>query len=289
MTVGTAGNDKWTIINPGSYLLDGLGGLDTVSLGTSTRAAYTIVQGADGAIEIDAISSASAPLHITLYNIERLELDSGRDVIDLTTFFGPPTSTGDAGNNRFEAPASSRNFDGQGGIDTVVLSQARAAYALNTAATPDVLSAAGGSVRYELSSIERLQFSDGKLALDLDAAAGQVAKLIGAVFGATAVQNRDFVAIGLQLADGGMSYEALAQTALEARLGAGTSPEAVVTLLYTNVVGAAPSAAELAFYTGLLAAGSFTPATLTVLAADTDLNQVQINLVGLAQTGLAYS
>lgn len=289
MTTGTAGNDRWTIINPGSYLLDGLGGVDTVSLGTSSRAAYTITQGGDGAIEIDAVSGASAPLHITLYNVERLELDSGRDVIDLTSFFGPPTRTGDAGNNSFNAPATSQNFDGLAGIDTVVLAQPRAAYALNTAATPDLLSTAGGSVQYALSSIERLRFTDSQLALDLDGHAGQVAKLIGAVFGAAAVQDPVFVGIGLQLADSGNSPEALAQLALDARLGPGASAQAVVTLLYTNVVGVAPGEADLAFYTGLLGAGTYTPASLCLLAADTSLNQAQINLVGLAQTGLAFA
>ena len=59
-----------------------------------------------------------------------------------------------------------------------------------------------------------------------------MARLIGAVFGAAAVKLADYVGIGLRLADGGSSYEALAQTAIDARLGLGASNTAIVTLSY---------------------------------------------------------
>jgi hypothetical protein len=63
----------------------------------------------------------------------------------------------------------------------------------------------------------------------------------------------------------------------------------VVTLLYTNVVGVAPSAADLAFYTGLLDSKAHTPGSLGLLAAETSLNLANIDLVGLTATGLAFS
>jgi hypothetical protein len=62
----------------------------------------------------------------------------------------------------------------------------------------------------------------------------------------------------------------------------------VVDLLYTNVVGQAPDAATRKTFTDLLDNGSFTVSGLGVLAAETELNKSNINLVGLAQTGLAY-
>lgn len=497
---GTAGNDRWTIINPGSYVLDGLGGTDTLSLGTSLRSSYTLTLAADGAVEIDTISGASETLHISAYNIEKLVFSNGGDVIDVATFFGdstPPTvaisddtagtargpvtytlvfseavnglsaddftvgngsvqsitgsgsrytvvlapvanteasmalqlnastvtdnagnpiaesraaaqpidtkapaitafspaahssavaldanivisfsepiqrgsgklvlkdgsgatvalydaasssnlgisgstltinpssnllagmtytlgidagsvqdSVGNAlaaspgysfstaidpahpqlsggpGNDSFTAPATSIAFNGNAGLDSTVFMQARTGYTLTHTSTGYVVAANSSAARYELTSIERLQFSDAKLALDLDGAAGQVAKLIGAVFGAASVQLADYVGIGLSLADGGKTYLELAQTALDARLGTGASNTAIVTLLYTNVVGAAPSATELAFYVGLLDSHSQTPASLTTMAADTDLNQTHIDLVGLTQTGLLFT
>jgi hypothetical protein len=88
----------------------------------------------------------------------------------------------------------------------------------------------GGETR--LHAVERLQFDDGKLALDLDGNAGTVARVLGAVFGATAVVNAAYVGIGLQLADAGTSPQALVQLALDARLGPVASAGEVVDLLF---------------------------------------------------------
>ncbi|GJL72263.1 MAG: hypothetical protein NMNS01_14620 [Nitrosomonas sp.] len=137
--------------------------------------------------------------------------------------------------------------------------------------------------------IERLQFSDQLLALDLNGSAGITAKTLGAVFGPESVSNQTFVGIGLNLLDDGLHDEALMQFAINAALGVdATSHAEVVDLLYENVVGIAPDAADQAFYIDLLDTGIHTVASIGVFAAETELNQENINLVGLTQTGLTY-
>jgi hypothetical protein len=115
-----------------------------------------------------------------------------------------------------------------------------------------------------------------------------VAKFLGAVFGASFVDNASYVGIGLSFADAGMGDDDLMQLALGARLGGAAGNAAVVTLLYTNVIGTAPSAAEQAYYTGLLDSGAYTPAGLARMAADTSYNLARIDFAGLVETGLAY-
>jgi hypothetical protein len=91
---GTAGNDSWTVINPGVFTLNGLGGTDTIHFGTSLRSDYHLAKNADGSVSIDSVSGASQQLHATLLSIEILTFNSNRDVITLSTFFGdsaPPT------------------------------------------------------------------------------------------------------------------------------------------------------------------------------------------------------
>ena len=90
---GTPGNDSWTVVNPGTFTLDGLGGTDTLFLGTSLRSSYSITQSADGAVHVDSITSASAPLHATLYNMEVLVFNSGKDTLNLSTLFAAPPPT----------------------------------------------------------------------------------------------------------------------------------------------------------------------------------------------------
>jgi hypothetical protein len=141
-----------------------------------------------------------------------------------------------------------------------------------------------------LVNVDRVSFSDLNIALDLNANAGLVAKTLGVVFGKDAVANKYFVGIGLHFVDAlNFSYPSLMELAINARLGANATNAQVVDLLYTNVVGQAPDAATRKTFTDLLDNGTFTVGGLGVLAADTELNKVNINLVGLAQTGLEYT
>ncbi|MDH5553355.1 MAG: hypothetical protein OEX82_08490 [Nitrosomonas sp.] len=140
-----------------------------------------------------------------------------------------------------------------------------------------------------LDEIERIQYADISLALDLNGNAGITAKTLGAVFGQESIANEAFAGIGLSLLDDGMSNKALMQLAINAALGDhATNHTAVVDLLYENVVGFAPSAADEAHFVGLLDSGVHTIASIGIMAADTALNEENIDLVGLSQTGLEY-
>ena len=85
---GTDGDDTWTIQWAAVVAINGLGGTDTLNLGTSKRTDFRIMEDEDGAILVESISRASAAFKGTLYNIERLVFDNGRDVMEL------PKSTG---------------------------------------------------------------------------------------------------------------------------------------------------------------------------------------------------
>lgn len=218
-------------------------------------------------------------------------------LVALVNDYGPVQRTGTAGNDSLAGGTSNDtlsglggndSLDGGAGIDTAVFIGARAGYSVSRSGSTiaTVTSSAEGSDT--LTNMERLKFSDMSVALDLTGNAGTTAKILGAVFGPEGLANRQYVGIGLQLLDAGMSYAALMQAALAAKLGASASNTAVVNLLYTNVIGSAPGAADLALYKGLLDSGAMTQASLGVLAADTTFNTTRINLTGLAGTGIEY-
>jgi hypothetical protein len=58
--MGTANNDSWTVVQAGTFTLDGLSGVDTLNLGTSKQSDYVIAQQSDGAVTVDSVSGASA-------------------------------------------------------------------------------------------------------------------------------------------------------------------------------------------------------------------------------------
>jgi hypothetical protein len=200
---------------------------------------------------------------------------------------GNDAIAGGAGNDTIDGGAGDDAIDGGTGLDVAVYSSSRSNCQLTkTASGFNVTSAGDGADA--LTGIERLEFPDGKIALDVGGSAGRVVKTLGAVFGAGSIGNEAYVGIGLSLVDGGMAYGDLMQLALNARLGGPASNAQVVTLLYTNVVGSVPPAADLAYYVGLLDTHQMSQASLGVLAADTGLNQANIGLVGLAASGILF-
>lgn len=136
-----------------------------------------------------------------------------------------------------------------------------------------------------LKSVERLVFSNLSVAFDINGNAGTTAKLLGAVFGKDSLTNKQYVGIGLNLLDARMSTTTLASLAVDAA-NLKTNDQ-IVSTLWKNVFGTTASNSDKAPYVKLLDDG-MSPGTLAWLAADTTFNKVNINLVGLAQTGIEY-
>lgn len=217
----------------------------------------------------------------------------GNDVVDgsdgadhLAGFEGDDQVSGHAGDDVLRGWSGNDTIDGGAGIDIAGYLGTRAS--VTVARTATGWTAQGGTLDGSdaLLAVERLVFEYGEgLALDLDGNAGMVARIIGAVFGAAAVHNREFVGLGLQYGDAGMSYQDLCLLATSA---AGRSaPADVVAALWLNVVGSPIPAAEQAHFVGLLEGGTGIGA-LTAMAADTPQNHANIGLAGLSATGLAF-
>jgi hypothetical protein len=302
-----AGDTTYTVTDTwGTYLrtIDDVSGVNTVNLSAlSTGATLDLNQGAFSSVgQLTTGDRALNNVSISYGTVVQNVLGSAyADVVignasanNLQTGLGNDVITGGAGNDI---------IDGGVGLDTAVWSLASSNYELTltssgtggtsgngNTATWQVKAKTGAEGTDTLTNIERLQFADNCVALDVSGNAGTTAKILGAVFGAAAVNNKQYAGIGLHYLDNlNYTYSSLMQLALTVALGDTKNHGKVVELLYTNVVGMAPSTADKAYYVSMLDTGSQTPATLAVLAADTDLNKLKIDLVGLALHGLPYT
>lgn len=203
---------------------------------------------------------------------------------------GPDSLIGRGGNDVLRGGGGSDVIDGGAGIDLASYAGTIELFGLSLLSEGWLLRDSTGVEGADtLIGVERLRFADGHVALDLDGNAGEVAKILGAVFGADSVYDHpEYVGIGLSLIDGGMSVPDLTQLALEARLGTQASPAAVVNLLYFNLVGVQPPSADLQYFVGLLDSRQMTATELAHMAAELDLNLANIDLVGLSEGGLFY-
>jgi Ca2+-binding RTX toxin-like protein len=268
--VGTADDD--TFYPGGGWdVVEGGLGIDTVVvIGRSSQFKLVFE---NGVTYIDALSGASAMTERTeLINVELVQfLDKTVNLVANDTFKGQPGTD---------------LIDGGLGTDTVVYSGPLEQYTVNKSGNRYIVSEPTGSDDTDyLTSIERLKFKDKSLAIDIDGNAGTTAKILGAVFGKASLSNKNYVGIGLSFLDSGWTYDNLAGAALEAA-GAKTNDQ-IVSLLWTNVIGTKPTAADKQPFITLLENG-MTAGALAHLAADSSFNTTNINLVGLAQTGIEY-
>ena len=119
---GTSGDDAWYFraAPSGSFTLDGKEGVDSLDFGTTTLAQYSYKQLPDGGVRVDSVSSASGALSGTLYNIELLYFDYGREKLDLRTYFKSDTLLqGTDGPDRLSGGSSAETLIGGAGFDTL--------------------------------------------------------------------------------------------------------------------------------------------------------------------------
>jgi len=200
---------------------------------------------------------------------------------------GDDTFSGSSYDDSFSGLKGNDIIYGRDGIDTAIYSGNRADFTLNITNNVTTITDLVGTEGVDtLNHVERVQFADSGIAIDLNGNAGTTAKVLGVTFGAESISNAKFVGIGLSLLGRGMDYETLMGRAITAA-GAKTN-EAVVDLLWGNLFGVLPTDNEAARYIALLDDGKHTPESLGVRAAELDLNTTNIDLVGLAQTGIEF-
>jgi hypothetical protein len=235
----------------------------------------------NGVTYIDALSGASAMTErAQLINVELVQfLDKTVSLVVNDTFQGQPGTD---------------FIDGGLGTDTVIYSGPSEQYTVNKSGNRYIVSEPTGSDGTDyLTNIERLQFKNSKLALDV--ATGPVtdgAKLMGALLGPAFVKDKVLAGIVIGLMDQNYSAEFVATLGLATPLYLGmagsSSNTDFVKQVFTNVVGRAPTPSESSTYVNMLDAGT-SQSALALMAAHTDLNAARIDLVGLIQHGLEFA
>jgi hypothetical protein len=271
--VGTPDDD--TIYPGGGWdVVDGGGGFDTVVIiGRSSQ--FKLVFDS-GVTYIDALSGASAMTErAQLNNVEQVQfLDKTVSLVVNDTIKGQPGTD---------------FFDGGLGIDTVVYNGPQERYNITKSGNRYVVSEPTGSDDTDyLSNIERIQFSNGKVALDLGGNAGQAARLIGALLGPSFIKDKALAGVVIGLIDQDYSIESIANLGLNTSfylaLAGSTKHEDFVNHVFRNVVGRPPEAIEQKTYVDMLYAGT-SQAALAVMAAGTEFTASQIGLTGLTSHG----
>lgn len=277
----TGGNDTIDLVNytSGAYL----------HMGTTIAGATHLVGVSMSAADLTAMVNTGSPASLRWFygEFENASGSAGADLI-----------IGNSLNNVIAGLGGNDSIDGGAGTDTAVYSGARAGYRITPSGTGFTVANPGGTDGTDsLFNIERLQFADGKLALDLSVSqsGGEAALLLGAVLpGRLALDAGKQALMGtvIGLLDAGFSLQSLADALLRLDvwtvLAGGQDHTSIARYLITNVNnGVAPDAISLTAAVNLIDTQAVPGTWLADLALGSS-NQSHVGLVGLAQTGLAY-
>jgi hypothetical protein len=201
---------------------------------------------------------------------------------------GADTLTGSAGADTLNGLGGNDALDGGAGIDTAVFSGAHAGYTITRTNAGFTVSGADGTDT--LVNVERLQFGDAKVAIDINGNGGMAYRLYQAAFDRTP----DIGGLGFQMnaLDTGLTIAQvagnfIASPEFQTTYGPNISTSAFVTLLYQNVLNRAPDDAGLAFHVNNLDHTGLSRADVLVQFSESPENQA--NVIGTIQSGMVYT
>jgi hypothetical protein len=251
----------------------------------------------DGPNGVDYVSYVNVPLNrwpqvepsVAILYLVKSQKPYGRGVDEtLGGLKSDDTIYGLDGNDRITGSQGRDRLDGGEGLDVAVFAGRREEYTVSKAAAlgalghvvEDRMAARDG--RDEISTIERLAFSDGTLAVDVAGTAGQVYRLYQAAFARTPdnaglKHNIGLVDGGLTLAQ--MSSAFLASAEFQQKYGASPSDSAYINALYRNVLGRDADPGGLAGWQGRLDDGLWSRTTLLIGFSESPENIANVGKV----------
>lgn len=200
--------------------------------------------------------------------------------------------TGTAGNDSFHPAAANIAIDGGAGIDTVVVNAPRANFTLAKEVWGYGLTDNVGSGGHDaLLNVERVQFSDSFVALDVNGNAGQIYRLYQAAFDRPAEPAG--LGYWMSAMDKGMSLTEVShdfmtdQAEFDALYGTNPTDMEFINHLYENVLHREADAAGFAYWLNVL--HNSPNARADILTGFSESPENQALVIGSIQNGMVYT
>lgn len=197
---------------------------------------------------------------------------------------------GTANNDTFLSSAANYQTDGGGGLDTLKYSGKMADFTVTkSGSTAVVTDKAGAEGTNTLTNFERLIFSDGAIAVDIDGVAGQAYRLYQAAFNRTP----DAAGIGfwISVLDKGASLESvaagfMASSEFKSAYGFAPTNTMLISKLYENILHRQPEKAGLDYWVSVLDKKLASEAQVLAAISESAENQAGVALA--IGNGFAY-
>lgn len=225
----------------------------------------------------------------TLYSDYLIASGAGADLITINGGGGRLHVNAGSGNDAINVGTGNHNIDGGTGMDTAIFNGVAAGFNVSkTGGGYQVRVNASGDVD-SLVNVERLQFADKSIALDVNGTAGQAYRLYQAAFG----RKPDLEGLGYWIKDmdKGSSLTTVAagffqSPEFQKLYGANPSTTTLITNFYQNVLHRAPDQAGFDYWNNQLSTGKITAAGALASFCESTENQAQV--IGTIQNGIEF-
>jgi serralysin len=252
----------------------------------------TATVGADGKWSVN-----TSPLPNGTYTIRAVSEDlAGNAKSTLTdvkfTVNSSANVTGTAANDKLAPVAANGAIDGLDGIDTVTFAGARSNFTVAKETWGYGVTDRVGSAGHDaVINVERLQFDDGAVALDINGSAGAAFRLYQAALDRPA--EKAGLGFWIYQLDRGLTLDDMVQDIINTqpefikKYGANPTDTEFVNLLYANVLHRTPDAAGYDFWVKALTNHDTTHVGIVKFFSESPENQAQV--IGSIQNGIDYT
>ncbi len=261
--------------------------IQLVRVSDATEIGRTVTRG-DGTWKIDSVALPNGVYKVLASSVDIADNATSAPAYLDFTIDSTLNLAGNSLANRFTPGAGNNAVEGGAGIDTVVYSGARAGFTVDRGIYGVSVTDNTGSLGSDnLVNVERIQFGDTMLALDIDGSAGEVYRLYRAAF------DREPDAAGLAywikaLDTGNYTLNDIAGMFLNqvesAKLYSDPSDQNFVTKLYAHVLHRPAEGAGFDFWVNGLQQAS----RAEVLAFFSESPENQAQVIGLIENGIAF-
>jgi serralysin len=269
--------------------------IELVRSGDLQTIARTTV-GSDGKWQLETSPLPNANYTVSVISLDQADNGTSAASRATLTVSSSANITGTAANDTLKPGAGNNAVDGGAGLDTAVYTGARSNFTLGQEAWGfGVTDKAGANGHDSLINVERVQFDDAWVALDIDGTAGQLFRLYSAAFG----RPSDVVGMGFWIwrMETGSSLNTVArefmtgQPEFDKMYGVAPTDQTFITKLYNNVLGRDPDSEGFQYWLNTLGNNSNpnkTEVRAQVLIDFADSLENQVNVVDSFKLGIDY-
>ncbi|KFC70700.1 DUF4214 domain-containing protein [Massilia sp. LC238] len=262
--------------------------IQLVRIGDATEIGRTVVK-SDGSWRIDSVALPNGPYEVAAVSVDIADNATSAANRMQFTIDSMLNLTGNSLNNTFTPGAGNNAVDGGAGLDTVVYNGARAGFMIERGVYGVSVTDKSGALGIDnLVNVERIQFGDTMVALDIDGSAGEVYRLYRAAFDRE--PDKGGLSFWIKALDTGnytltqISQMFLADKEAQALYSTDPSDSYFVSKLYAHVLHRPAEGAGFDFWVNGLKQAS----RAEVLAFFSESPENQAQVIGLINNGIEF-